>query len=94
MAGCVRRRFPLFPLARFDPALLEELKNVAASSVRIEGDQLIVKHMYIEKRLIPLDLFLRESDESSTRRAIRDTSSRRRSATGSAPRDCARSRSR
>lgn len=61
-----------FPLERFEPELVEELRSIAGSQVRIEGDQLIVKHLYIEKRLVPLDLFLQRADRERARAAIRE----------------------
>ena len=61
-----------FPLERFDPALVEELQTIAGSQIKIEGDQLIVKHLYIEKRLVPLDLFLQRADRERARAAIRE----------------------
>ncbi len=48
------------PLERFSPELLEELSKVAASNVRVEGDQLIIEHCYIERRMIPLNLYLED----------------------------------
>ncbi len=59
-----------FPLERFDPALLRELETACASLVTRDGDRLIVKHLYIEARTTPLDLFLRAADEARARPAI------------------------
>src|SRR6202049_1021191 len=39
------------PRARFMPALADELLNEASESCRVEGDDLIVEHCYIERRL-------------------------------------------
>jgi isocitrate dehydrogenase kinase/phosphatase len=60
------------PRARFMPALAEELLNEASESCRIEGDDLIVEHCYIERRLRPLNLFLREADPAAAESAIID----------------------
>jgi len=49
------------PLERFDPALLEELKAEAASSIEIEGDALVLRHVYIERRMQPLNLYVEEA---------------------------------
>ena len=70
MADSLEYSHVAFPLERFDPALVEDLQNIAGSSVRIEGDQLVVRHLYIEKRLVPLDMFLQTADEPSARAAI------------------------
>ena len=60
------------PRARFMPDLLDELLNEAGESCRMEGDDLIVEHCYIERRLRPLNLFLRESDPAAAESAIID----------------------
>jgi len=60
------------PKARFMPALLEELLTQAGSVCRLEGDDLIVGHCYIERRLRPLDLFLRDADSTAAERALLD----------------------
>jgi isocitrate dehydrogenase kinase/phosphatase len=49
------------PLNRFDPALLEELKAEAASNIEIEGDRVVLKHVYIERRMQPLNLYVEEA---------------------------------
>jgi isocitrate dehydrogenase kinase/phosphatase len=60
------------PRARFMPALAEELLRDAGQSCRIEGDDLIVEHCYIERRLRPLNLFLREAEPAAAEAAIID----------------------
>lgn len=60
------------PKARFMPALLDELLGQCGSVCRIDGDDLIVGHCYIERRLRPLDLFLREADSTTAERALLD----------------------
>lgn len=59
-----------FPLERFDPALLAELESACASMCERDGDRLIVKHLYIEARTTPLDLYLRGADEAGSRHGI------------------------
>jgi isocitrate dehydrogenase kinase/phosphatase len=60
------------PRARFMPALIDELLSDASRSCRIEGDDLIVEHCYIERRLRPLNLFLREADPAAAEAAVID----------------------
>jgi isocitrate dehydrogenase kinase/phosphatase len=60
------------PAARFMPALLQELLTECGSVCRLDGDDLIVGHCYIERRLRPLDLFLRESESAAAERALLD----------------------
>jgi len=47
-----------FDLNRFDPELLEELKKEAPSKIVITETTLEIKHLYVEKRMIPLNLYL------------------------------------
>jgi isocitrate dehydrogenase kinase/phosphatase len=60
------------PRARFMPELAEELLGEASESCRIEGEDLIVEHCYIERRLRPLNLFLREAEPAAAEAAIID----------------------
>jgi isocitrate dehydrogenase kinase/phosphatase len=60
------------PRARFMPALVDELLRDASHSCRIEGEDLIVEHCYIERRLRPLNLFLREAEPAAAEAAIID----------------------
>jgi isocitrate dehydrogenase kinase/phosphatase len=64
------------PLARFDPALLEEIKRECASLVEIDGDELVIGHAYIERRMQPLNLHVAElradGDEERLRTALRE----------------------
>ncbi|OGA28765.1 MAG: bifunctional isocitrate dehydrogenase kinase/phosphatase [Betaproteobacteria bacterium RIFCSPLOWO2_12_FULL_67_28] len=58
------------PLERFDPALLEELKSEAASSIEIEGDRIVLKHVYIERRMQPLNLYVEEALQDGDERRL------------------------
>ena len=58
------------PLARFDPALVAELRRVAASSIEIDDDHIVIRHVYIERRMTPLDVYIREAEEGPLRAAI------------------------
>lgn len=40
-----------------------ELKHFAPSLIEEEGDQLVIKHLYIERRMVPLNMFLSHADE-------------------------------
>ena len=60
-----------FPLARIAPELLQELHDTCASSVKIVGDELIISHLYIERKMTPLNLYLdQETDPEKVRSAI------------------------
>ncbi len=61
-----------FPLDRFSPDLREMLEQDCASSLEQDGDQLIIKHLYIERRMTPLNIFLHGADDEEIRHAIRE----------------------
>jgi isocitrate dehydrogenase kinase/phosphatase len=61
-----------FDRARFDPALLAELVSACSERVRIEGDQVVLSHLYTERRLRPLDVYLREAPPGAAREAVID----------------------
>ncbi len=50
-----------FPIRDLDEELIKELKNKVGSSVTIEGDLLIIKHLYMENKMIPLDLYIKDT---------------------------------
>ena len=58
------------PLSCFSAPLLEVFKASIANSIRIEGDMLIIKHLYIERRMTPLNLYLQEVDGTKAAQAI------------------------
>ncbi len=60
------------PRARFMPLLSGELLHEASESCRTEGEDLILEHCYIERRLRPLNLFLREAEPAAAEAAIID----------------------
>ena len=61
-----------FDRSRFSPALLTELLTEAASSVRVEGDRVIIRHLYTERRVTPLNLYLRNAGPLQSHDAIVD----------------------
>ena len=61
-----------FPRGRFAPELLAELTTETASTVHVEGADLIFDHLYIERRMTPLNLFLRDQSGALAERAVLD----------------------
>lgn len=56
-----------FPLDRFEPGLIEEIQKFAPSQLEI-GDrdgngemEVVLRHVYIERRMIPLNIYLQEA---------------------------------
>jgi isocitrate dehydrogenase kinase/phosphatase len=61
-----------FPRDRFADELVAELTAVAPSIVEFDGDYVIVKHLYIERRVLPLNLFLERADDAQRAHAMRE----------------------
>jgi isocitrate dehydrogenase kinase/phosphatase len=55
--------------SRFAPDLLEDLLRQAARTVMLEEDRVVIHHAYIERRVTPLDVFLRQADIEAARAA-------------------------
>ncbi|MEH6583965.1 MAG: bifunctional isocitrate dehydrogenase kinase/phosphatase [Halioglobus sp.] len=47
-----------FARNRFSDELIEELYKVAPSLVEVQGTALVIKHVYVERRMTPLNLYL------------------------------------
>ena len=60
------------PGDRFDPELRAELLRDAHSIVKMDGGDVVIAHAYVERRLRPLNLFLRENEAEATAAAGRD----------------------
>lgn len=61
-----------FPRELFAPELLEELLSETAATVREDGSSLVFDHMYIERRMTPLNLFLRSATQAAAELAVLD----------------------
>jgi isocitrate dehydrogenase kinase/phosphatase len=58
------------PKARLDPALIEHLRATASSLLEDDGDALVIRHLYIERRMVPLNLYLEQADDAERERAV------------------------
>ena len=56
----------------FPGPLLEYLLKVAGESVLVDGERVVVRHCYTERRVTPLNLFLDGADPAAARDAILD----------------------
>jgi isocitrate dehydrogenase kinase/phosphatase len=61
-----------FPRRLFSDALLAHLSEVAPSIVRVEGDSVVIAHLYTERRVTPLNVFLRDAAPEAAADAILD----------------------
>jgi isocitrate dehydrogenase kinase/phosphatase len=61
-----------FRRERFAPELLAQLLESAGETVHVRGDTVVLRHVYTERRLRPLDLYLREAPADAARDAVVD----------------------
>ena len=59
-----------FPRARFSPELIEELKSVAASSITLTDDLVIIEHLYTERLMTPLNLYIEPATDEQIREVL------------------------
>ena len=52
-----------FPRERFSDELITLLREECAGSIEQSGDQLIIKHLYIERRMSPLNIYLGSAND-------------------------------
>jgi len=70
MADTLEYSYAAFPLARISPGLMREFERKIPSSLEIDGDMLIIRHLYIERRLTPLNLFLASASPRQAEQAM------------------------
>ncbi|MGB8545664.1 MAG: bifunctional isocitrate dehydrogenase kinase/phosphatase [Azonexus sp.] len=58
MADTIEFSNAAFPLKRFNEEVMEELRQLAPSCFEIKGETLIIKHIYVERRMEPLNIYL------------------------------------
>jgi len=61
-----------FPKSRFAPDLLEELLTETSNTVHDLGDELLIDHLYIERRMTPLNLYIRTATRDQAEKAVLD----------------------
>ena len=61
-----------FPLSKFEPECLAELLDVAAGTVEVEGDSVLIRHCWTERRMTPLNLYLENANPAQEREALED----------------------
>ncbi len=61
-----------FERSRFSDSLLQELCANAPNTVQVKGDHVIVHHTYVQRRVIPLDLYVKEAHQEAAVTAMLD----------------------
>ncbi len=61
-----------FPKRQFAQPVLDELLRECAQTVRLDGDDVVIGHCYVERRVRPLDVYARESAMRAAEAAVLD----------------------
>jgi isocitrate dehydrogenase kinase/phosphatase len=59
-----------FPRHRFEEELVNELRHFCPSLLEEDGDTLVIRHLYIERRMIPLNIYLQETTAEGVSHAV------------------------
>jgi isocitrate dehydrogenase kinase/phosphatase len=59
-----------FPRARFADQLVAQLRHHAPSLVEDDGEQIVIRHLYIERRMLPLNLWLVQAEQAGDEAAL------------------------
>lgn len=59
-----------FPRARFEDELIAELEHFCPSLLETDGTDLVIRHVYIERRMIPLNIYLQEASPRQIEHAV------------------------
>lgn len=59
-----------FPRNRFDDELIEELRKFSPSVIEEDGNALVLKHLYIERRMVPLNIYIQEAEGEALEHAV------------------------
>jgi isocitrate dehydrogenase kinase/phosphatase len=62
----------IFPLDRFSNALIKELQEVAGSQIEIRGDKLLIRHLYTERYMTPLNIYLETASQEEMQSAMEE----------------------
>ncbi|NRF66078.1 bifunctional isocitrate dehydrogenase kinase/phosphatase [Aquincola sp. S2] len=70
MADTLEYTSVAFPRSRVSDELVAELMHFAPSQIEEDGDALIIKHLYIERRMIPLNIYLQDANREQIEHAV------------------------
>jgi isocitrate dehydrogenase kinase/phosphatase len=59
-----------FPRHRFEESLIDELKAECPSLIEEDGDDIVIRHLYIERRMVPLNIYLAEASPAQIEHAV------------------------
>jgi len=72
MADTLEFSYAALPRHRFSDELLQELRELAGESIEEDGNSVVIKHVYIERRLTPLNIYLQQADDAELDCIVRE----------------------
>ncbi|WP_325893855.1 bifunctional isocitrate dehydrogenase kinase/phosphatase [Grimontia sp. NTOU-MAR1] len=72
MADTLDYRNFIFPRERFSEDLIDELMEVAPSLIKLTKNEVHIRHLYMERRMIPLNIYLEQADDDELRNAVQE----------------------
>ncbi|MGQ0545655.1 MAG: bifunctional isocitrate dehydrogenase kinase/phosphatase [Betaproteobacteria bacterium] len=72
MADTLEYSLVALPLNRFEEELLQELRRECASVIEFDGEELVIGHVYIERRMRPLNMYVEELKADGDAARLRD----------------------
>ncbi len=72
MADTLEFKNLALPRSRFAPELLEQLLELASSTIAVDGESVNVGHCYVERRMTPLNLYLESATAVEVEHVVRE----------------------
>ncbi|HEY0553632.1 MAG TPA: bifunctional isocitrate dehydrogenase kinase/phosphatase, partial [Thermoanaerobaculia bacterium] len=72
LVGFQEFEYLTFPRSRFAPELLDELLAAAALTISAAGEEVLVRHCYVERKVVPLDLYVQQMEPARAETAALD----------------------
>ncbi|KJF88112.1 bifunctional isocitrate dehydrogenase kinase/phosphatase [Photobacterium phosphoreum] len=72
MADTQEYRHFSFPRHRFSDELINELLTIAPSIVSVTTDEVIIEHLYMERRMIPFNIYIETANDTDLRYAVNE----------------------
>ncbi|TDQ18755.1 isocitrate dehydrogenase kinase/phosphatase [Algoriphagus boseongensis] len=72
MADTHEFEFFKIPLDRISQSLMNELRNTTNSLLQIKNNYLIIKHLYTERKMIPLNIYLESCSTAEGKKVVED----------------------
>jgi isocitrate dehydrogenase kinase/phosphatase len=72
MADTLEFKDVALPLDRFAPEVLDDLRTLAPTVIEETSDTLVIRHLYVERRMVPLNMFIDDAEPDDLARAVDD----------------------